>query len=113
MAIKLTGTFQKARQKQVRAGDGQKPLGEWRNSPDCPAHLQAGNFGMLRRAGIWTVVAMVMVLYASSGLFKQTDGVATICGYVAAGFAVVSLLLSLFEEPSGSPELQGHADKSG
>ncbi len=55
------------------------------------------------------MIALLAMLSASSGLIDDLAPAATLAGYVALGFSVVSLLLSLFEEPGhpspATPEL--------
>ncbi len=54
---------------------------------------------MLRRAGISVLVALLAMVCVLSGLVEDLAPAAQVVSYIAVGFAVVSFLLSLFEEP--------------
>ncbi len=57
---------------------------------------------MLKRAGISLLIALVNGMFGFTGILKVTGGMARTLFFVLLGFALVSLLLSLFEE-SGEP----------
>ncbi len=59
---------------------------------------------MLRRAGVSFVIALLVGELARQGSPGTWAAYARIMFYVLLGFSLLSLLLSLFEEPSGSDE---------
>ncbi len=59
---------------------------------------------MLKRAGISLVIALVAALWGFSGIFRVTALFGRVLCFVAAGFCLLSLLLSLFEA-AAEPEI--------
>lgn len=55
---------------------------------------------MLRRAVNWVVVALIAAFFGFTGILHWTASIAQSVFYVCMGFGVLSLLFSLFEEPS-------------
>ncbi len=55
---------------------------------------------MLRRAGNWVLVALIAALFGFTGILHWTAGIAQSVFFVCIAFGLLSLLLSLFEEPS-------------
>jgi len=58
---------------------------------------------MLKRARIFSVVALVAALFGFTGLLRNTDQFAQTVCLGCAALAFLSLLFSLFEEQPGSP----------
>lgn len=54
---------------------------------------------MLRRASMWSVLGSVTGVLAFAGLPPVPAEVVRILFYICGGFAALSLLFSLFEEP--------------
>ena len=55
---------------------------------------------MLRRAGNWVLVAVIAAFFGFTGILHWTAAIAQTVFFVCIGFGILSLLFSLFEEPS-------------
>ena len=53
---------------------------------------------MFRRACISLLIALINGMFGFTGILKVTGGMARTIFFILVGFAIVSLLLSLFEE---------------
>ncbi|HLH53654.1 MAG TPA: DUF1328 domain-containing protein [Verrucomicrobiae bacterium] len=56
---------------------------------------------MLKRAALCVVIALVAAIFGFTGILRFTDGIAQSVCLVFLAISVLSLLFSLFEEPSG------------
>ena len=69
---------------------------------------------MLKRAGVSFVIAVVAALWGFSGVLQVTAPLGRVLCFIAAGFGLLSLLLSLFERPAHSkPERSVNLSRSG
>jgi uncharacterized membrane protein YtjA (UPF0391 family) len=66
---------------------------------------------MLRRAANYVVIALIAAIFGFTGLLHWTAGIARSVFFVFLGLSILSLLFSLFEEPS-TPEAQTAAKQS-
>ena len=64
---------------------------------------------MLRRAGQFFLVALVLAAFGFTGALKATGGYAQLLCFIFIGSSVLSLLFSLFEEPAPPLEPAGRA----
>jgi uncharacterized membrane protein YtjA (UPF0391 family) len=55
---------------------------------------------MLRRAGTCLVIALIAAIFGFTGILHWTAFIAQSVFFVCFGFCILSLLFSLFEEPS-------------
>jgi uncharacterized membrane protein YtjA (UPF0391 family) len=55
---------------------------------------------MLRRAANFMVIALIAAMFGFTGLLYWTAFIAQSVFYVCVGVSILSLLFSLFEEPS-------------
>jgi len=68
---------------------------------------------MLKRAGVSFVVAIVAALWGFSGVLQVTAPFGRFLCFIAAGFGLLSLMLSLFECPTHTePEPGLHVSTS-
>jgi uncharacterized membrane protein YtjA (UPF0391 family) len=61
---------------------------------------------MLRRACISLLVAVINGMFGFTGILKVTGGMARTVFFISVGFAIVSLLLSLFDDANESQPLK-------
>ena len=55
---------------------------------------------MLKRAVNCVIIALIAAIFGFTGILRFTAPIAQSVCFVCAGFAVLSLLFSLFEEPA-------------
>jgi len=55
---------------------------------------------MLKRAVNWVIVALIAALFGFTGILRFTAPIAQSVFFVCMAFGILSLLFSLFEEPS-------------
>jgi uncharacterized membrane protein YtjA (UPF0391 family) len=55
---------------------------------------------MLKRAGNWVLAAVIAAFFGFTGILHWTADIAQSVFFICIGFGILSLLLSLFEEPS-------------
>jgi uncharacterized membrane protein YtjA (UPF0391 family) len=55
---------------------------------------------MLKRASNWVLAAVIAAFFGFTGILHWTADIAQSVFFICIGFGILSLLLSLFEEPS-------------